>query len=67
MPVFQAGNRLPGQCCIVGNARYLSWSLLTWAVLYCRECPLLKLVNAYLGSAVLYVITVIQAGHCLLG
>ena len=67
MPVIQAGHCLLGQCCTVGNASYSSWSLLTWAVLYCRECQLFKLVIAYSGSAVLYVIPVMQAGHCLLG
>ena len=52
MPVIHAGHCLLGQCFILGNASYSSWSLLTWAVLYCMLCSLFKLVIAYLGSGV---------------
>ena len=64
MSVIHAGQCLLGQCCIICNVRYSSWSLHTWTVLYCRECPLFKLINAYLGSAVLYGMPVIQTGNC---
>ena len=42
MPVIQAGHCLLGQCFIVCNVRYSNKSMLTWAVMYCREYPVFK-------------------------